>query len=220
MLLLTLCPTLGKRFGNTTSAHWPPGPWAAPGPAWGLEVDLRLDAMLGIAIFDIRLHSFTILSVFDSFHRRRRPPSPEKCHLGERDATDHPISRRERRREIFTPTREVGGRSQLRRLRQALMQRRISDQIIRKPLHETCASVRPNARVQVPNESSCCDPAILLGGFFPLRHFIKSLACLLLTWGLHHFWSTIGVSRWRHGQIVRSVTDRLGMEQPQSSKFG
>jgi hypothetical protein len=55
MLLLTLCPTLGKRFGNTTFAHWPPGPWAAPGPAGRLEVDLRLDAMLGIAIFDIRL---------------------------------------------------------------------------------------------------------------------------------------------------------------------
>lgn len=90
--------------------------------------------------------------------------------------------------EKFSPQPEKWGAGrQLRRLRQALMQRRISDQITRKPLHETCASVRPNARVQVPNESSCCDPAIPLGGFFPLRYFIKSLACLLLTWGLHHF---------------------------------
>jgi len=67
------------------------------------------------------------------------------------------------------------------------MQRRISDQIIRKPLHETCASVRPDPRVQVPNESSCCDPAISLGDF-ALRHVNNSLACLLLTWGLlYHF---------------------------------
>jgi hypothetical protein len=124
MLLLTLCPTLGKRFGNTTFAHWPPGPWAAPSPAGRLEVDLRLDAMLGIAIFDIRLKngaslvSFSIPSVFGGFHRRRRPPSPEKCHLGERDATDHPISRRERRREFSPQPEKWGAGWQLRRLRQ------------------------------------------------------------------------------------------------------
>lgn len=124
--------------------------------------------------------------------------------------------------EKFSPQPEKWGAGrQLRRLRQALMQRRISDQIIRKPLHETCASVRPNARVQVPNESSCCDPAIPLGGFSPETfHQVSGLFAVDL--GTPSFLVNdrgVEMAARADCQVCDRQT-RPGMEQPQSSKFG